>query len=313
VAVFETWSQRKRRASGKPDVYQYETVPPPLRVQLRQILADTLGEPSGYDEMSGESSTNPLWDLTRKTLIREFGRVSLSNQLDGFGDVSPFILSCTTDEFLDVVEVAFWVSEKHEADQPYANSTRAAQFRIQTSTDDARSELNHRFKEHGVGYELVGHQIVRVDSQLIHAEAVVPALRLLMEHGFEGAEDEFRKAHEHLRHGQTKEAADAAVKAFESTMKTICTERKWPYKESDTSKVLLDILISNGLIPSQMQSYFSGLRSALESGLPTLGNTITRHGQGPKVRNVPDAIGSFALHLCASSIVFLIEMHRATP
>jgi len=51
-------------------------------------------------------------------------------------------------------------------------------------------ELNERFRQHAIGYQLVDNQIIRVDSQIVHANVVVPALRLLNTKGFEGPEEE---------------------------------------------------------------------------------------------------------------------------
>jgi hypothetical protein len=132
-----------------------------------------------------------------------------------------------------------------------------------------------------------------------------------MSPGFEGAQQEFLVAHQHFREGRTKESVAAATKAFESTLKAICEQREWAYDvKVDTSKKLIDIVVANGLVPSSLLSYFSGLRTALESGLPTIGNKTSRHGQGPTISEVPEPLAAFALHLCAASIVFLVGMHQ---
>ncbi|NJL59598.1 MAG: hypothetical protein HC887_08105 [Desulfobacteraceae bacterium] len=50
---------------------------------------------------------------------------------------------------------------------------------IKCTPDDAIDELNSRFKEHGVGYQYESGELIRVDSQFLHAEAVKPTLNLL--------------------------------------------------------------------------------------------------------------------------------------
>jgi hypothetical protein len=177
--------------------------------------------------------------------------------------------------------------------------------------DDAIKELNHRFKEHGIGYQFGNGILFRVDSQLLHAEAVKPALTLLNAKGFEGPAQEFMEAFDHFRHGRNKEASDAALKCFESTMKAICTKRKWTYDSKATAKPLLDILINNGLIPPMLESHFTGLRVAMESGLPTVSNKSSRHGQGPVPVELPEHFAAYALHLLAANVVFLIEAEKA--
>jgi hypothetical protein len=94
-------------------------------------------------------------------------------------------------------------------------------------------------------------------------------------------------------------------------MKAICDARKWPRPANATAIPLIDILCKNGLIPPELESHFSGLRSAMESGLPTLANRLSRHGQGATPKEVPPHYSAYALHLVASNIVFLLECHKA--
>jgi hypothetical protein len=79
------------------------------------------------------------------------------------------------------------------------------------------------------------------------------------------------------------------------------------------AKPLLDLLFTKGLIPAELQTHFGSLRSALESGLPTISNRTSRHGQGPEPTEVPSYIVAYMLHLAASNIVFLVEAHKAEP
>jgi hypothetical protein len=152
-----------------------------------------------------------------------------------------------------------------------------------------------------------------MDSQFLHAEVVKPALTLLNAKGFEGPAQEFVDAFDHFRHGQNKDAMDDALKCFESTMKAICTKRNWAYdKTKATAKPLLNILIKNGLIPPMLESHFSTLRTAMESGLPAVSNKSSRHGQGPVPIELPEHFAAHALHLLAANVVFLIEAEK-TP
>ena len=47
--------------------------------------------------------------------------------------------------------------------------------------------MNGRFQVRGVGYQFADGEIIRVDSHLIHAEVVKPALSLLRGVEFAGA------------------------------------------------------------------------------------------------------------------------------
>jgi hypothetical protein len=164
-----------------------------------------------------------------------------------------------------------------------------------------------------VGYQFVDGEIIRVDSEIIHAEVVKPALSLLRAREYSGAQAEFLKAHEHYRHGNTKEALAECLKAFESVMKVICHKRKWSHDPQATSKALLKVLFDNGLIPQFWEQHFSALRSTLESGVPTARNRLGGHGQGGQVVQVPPFLAAYVLHLTASAIVFLCEAEKTLP
>lgn len=122
---------------------------------------------------------------------------------------------------------------------------------------------------------------------------------------YEGANEEFLSAHTHYRQRRYKESLNDSLKAFESCLKAICRERGWTYTDKDTANRLLKIVFENELIPDFMQSQFSALRSLLESGVPTVRNRLSGHGQGPDAITVPEHIAAYALHLTASNILLL--------
>jgi hypothetical protein len=94
-------------------------------------------------------------------------------------------------------------------------------------------------------------------------------------------------------------------------MKAICDAHGWPYQSGVTAKPLIDILFQHNLISPDLASHFAGLRSTLESGLPTVRNKLSGHGQGAQPVTVPSYVTAFALHLAAANIVFLVEAHKA--
>ena len=152
---------------------------------------------------------------------------------------------------------------------------------------------------------------IRRDSQYLHSEATQPALSLLSDGRYQGANEEFLSAHEHYRHGRYKECLNECLKAFESTMKTICDEKGWPYNPTDTAKTLIQTCLDNGLVPSFSQSQLTSLRTSLESGIPTVRNKRSGHGQGAQVTNVPPELARYALNLTGTTIVLLIESATA--
>lgn len=218
-----------------------------------------------------------------------------------FGALTHFFLNCTdADRTVDVIELSFRVIDRLVRDEP-------GKFNATLSPDDAIEELNSRFREHGFGFEYQSGELIRIDSKFVHREAIKPVLQLLANKKFRGANDEFLKAFEHYRHGRYKEALNDCLKAFESTLKTICKQRRWHVDENATAKVLIDVCLKNGLLPPFLQSQFSALRAVLESGVPTGRNKLSGHGQGSEAVAVPRYFASYILHLTGTTILLFVE------
>lgn len=216
-----------------------------------------------------------------------------------------FLKADGVEEALDVVELTFRVIDRITRRRDYLHRHDANE-----RADQAIEELNNRFKEHSIGFQFVEGEIVRVDSELIHSEAVKPALRLLNSKDYEGAQQEFLSAHEHYRHGNYKESLNDCLKSFESAMKAICDKRGWSYPPNATAKSLIQICFDNNLIPSFWQQQFSSLRSMLEGGIPTGRNKLSGHGQGAVPTEVPDYLVAYMLHMTASTLVFLTTAEK---
>ena len=184
----------------------------------------------------------------------------------------------------------------------------ADQYPHGINISDTIEELNQRFRENGVGYQYENDQIIRVDSEFIHAEAVKPALQLLSNPIYKGAQEEFLKAHEHYRHGRYDSALTDCLKAFESTMKIILDKHGWEYdKNRDTASKLINCCIRNELIPKFWTDHFNSLSNMLTSSIPTPRNKLSGHGKGNDDIEVPEHLIQYVLHMTASTIVFLIK------
>jgi hypothetical protein len=272
-------------------------------------LRDLFGKPVKYDQ----DGCVEAFESIEQMLCREYGLLQLPSRpnfggYDGTDDrvVNFVLVEDDHERVLDVVEISFrWL-------KVMLTSSVEWRYRVpQDNFDKAIAELNARFREHGIGYQYESGEIIRVDSQLIHAEVVKPALALLTSKEYAGANAEFLKAFEHYRKRDTKECLNECLKAFESTMKAICTKRKWAFKPTDTASALIDVCVKNDLIPSLIQSHIGGVRAALESGIPTIRNRMSGHGQGTQVVSVPPHYASYMLHLTATTIQFLVESEKA--
>lgn len=305
--VFSLFSHRQKQLRGEvPDVYVYDKLPLPLKVQIVHILRDTLGDERDFHH--GNREVIKAYTFIANTLCREYGVFSLgpetySGQRDHVTELFNFILKGPDyEKVLDAVELAFKLIDNITRRYPYLSRSDASEL-----ADAALGELNVRFEQHGVGYRFEEGEVIRVDSEVLHAEVVKPALTLLHAPQFNGAQAEFLKAHEHYRHGRAKEALIECLKSLESTMKSICAKRKWIHDPNATSKSLIHLLFQKQLIPEFWCNHFSGLRATLEGGVPTARNNLGGHGQGVEIVEVPLYLVAFVLHQTAAAIVFLVK------
>jgi len=295
-----------KRNKPLPDVFTYDTIPSKLRVQVVHILQAAM---RGRFYVDGVD----VWRYVAQTIAAEHGLLELPGiEYSQYAEPNfhvacmNYILKAEPEQALDIVEISFRFVSKAAENIDFARNTGLRMAVAQTAITD----LNHRFRESGVGYQFEDGKIIRVDSQLLHAEVVKPALLLLSTKGFEGANAEFLAAHEHSRHNRIEPAITEACKAFESTMKVICDSRRWAYDKSKaTAGVLIKVLIENGLVPSYSEEQLRAVEKCL-LGVATVRNKNAGHGAGATPRDVPQHYVSYALHLAASNIVFLVECHK---
>ncbi|MDW5375965.1 hypothetical protein R6258_03425 [Halomonas sp. HP20-15] len=311
MAIFDLFSKRQKALRGDvPDVYVYDYLPSPLRVQIVHIWADSIGGDSDYYDYTHGDRVRSGYKFIVDTLCREYGIFQLPTA-EKYQDrmylkeLANFLLQEEdVERQLDVVELSFRYIDRLTREY-YLYRDDASKI-----ADNAIDELNSRFKEHGVGFQFIEGEVIRVDSELLHIEAVKPALRLLNEKDYQGAQQEFLSAYEHYRHGKYKESLNDCLKSFESAMKAICDKRKWPYQPNATAKALIQVCFDHDLVPSFWQQQLSSLRSMLESSIPTGRNKLSGHGQGTTPTVVPDYLVAYMLHMTASTLVFLTTAEK---
>lgn len=302
--MYELLSKRIKNADGEPEVFIYNSFPLAFRNQVFYILEDVLEPYSTCEEN--------LWDIFEANYCREKGLKGMKyDKLHvGYGksSIESYFVNSNDTDFLDAIDYFFYIIDKKLR-------TLTPEYKYDYDADkavnDAIVELNYRFKQHNLGYEFVNSQIITVDSTFLHKTAVKPALKLLFEEGFEGAEDEIRNAYEKRRKGDNKNAILEAGKAFESTMKIICDKQGYTYdKDKDTAQKLISILQDNSFYPSYMNAHLTSIRMTLETGLPVVRNKVSGHGQGNQIVTISDEYTDYALHLAATNILFLVRLYR---
>ena len=289
----------KRNKVVQFDVLEYDWIPEKLRNQIYFIWKDALGaEVAGFhvDSYPSQAFMNIHDTVCREHGIEKLNHNESSDARRCFGYLREGL---DNEMLLDLIEVS--MREIKPLRTMYTHG-------LKKNEEEAIKELNQRFRENGVGYEFTNGILIRKDSEYIHEEVTKPALHLLQEEGFEGALEEFLEAHDYFRKEEYKPCIISASNAFESTMKTICAKQGWEVSGSGTSSQLIRTIVENGLVPNYLESYMASLR-----GLSTVRNKKVGHGQGEEAIPVPAHFVNYALHLCATNIVFLVEAYRDLP
>jgi hypothetical protein len=301
MAIFDLFSKRQQRSRGEvPDVYLFDKLPNKLRVQIVHIISDAIG----IDRYHGDRYMYKVYKDIHEILCREYGLFKLGDEDEDKEAVLNFLLTTKDlERALDVIELSMrYIDKILRTDQEHLHYVQT-----KISPNGAIEELNERFKENGIGYQYESEQLIRVDSSIVHKEITKPTLTLLWNKKFQGANEEYLKAHEHYRHGRNKECLSECLKSFESVMKIICKEKGWAFDQTDTSSRLIKICFQNDLVPSFTQNQFSSLQNLLVSGIPTIRNKVGGHGQGAVPQKVDDEMARYGLNLTGTNIIFLIE------
>jgi hypothetical protein len=306
MAVYETYADRLRKAAraGQPDVYTYDALPPFLRTQLSMIFKACFGAAIGAEASH--------WQAIASTCEREIEtfhawtggatgtpRARCLNYLQSGWDLNDLL------SFIEICCHGLMARAK------YSMGYDEQELGITQGAEDGLEEVNARFQNAGVGYKFEAGEIVRVDSQYIHAELVKPALELLADAEFAQANGEFRAAHEHYRSGHLRDCNTAAIRCMETVLKTICEGRSWDYDPKAPIEPLITVVRSNGLFPDYLGGYFNNLIGAMKAGAPKVRDRDGGHGAGPGDAPVPEHIAGFALHSAAAGIVMLVQAYRS--
>jgi len=299
MPIFDLFSKRIKAERGEfPDVYQYDNFDYNLKVKIVHIVKDCFGEENYLSE--------EYYEQIIRILCKEYGVFELTKRYRNNYEhlFNYFLNEENTEKALNVVELCFkFIDKIARKDNRFSYSST-----VRNSSDDVIMELNDRFKEEGFGYKYEAGIIIKLTNEFNHNEIVRPVLRLLSNKSFKGAEDEFISAHSHYRKSENKECINDCLKAFESTMKIICKKKKYQVSDNAPAKELLAKLFEEKYIPQYLQSHFTSLRSLMESGVPTIRNKTSAHGQGDKPINPDDNITEYVIHLTASNILFLLKL-----
>jgi hypothetical protein len=235
-------------------------------------------------------------------------------------DLKRLIEEYTTEDILDFIDITIaninnkiieLKDNKFEYSPIYDYSQRIKKIEeLKELKEIYISEVNEVFEHNNLGFEVINDVIVTKKSDFMHQEVVVKSLTLLVNEEFDGALEEFKNAIESYTKAKYENTIIEACKAFESTMKSILDKLGVSYEKNKvTANDLLGLLKVNGLFDPFLDNMFKNLQEILRSGLPTVRNKISGHGDGIDVVEVKRSYASFALNLSGSSIVFLLDRY----
>ncbi len=299
---FETYSKRNLTKSSE---LVYDSISPKLKNQIYHIWDQFFRVTNVHENIVDEAWEEIFDILCAEEGVKFLHRSDHFARLDSKTQVESYFEKLEdTNKILDVVEVVFLVMKVagDHHDNTYAYY-RAIAYDFKKCVED----INKRFKENNVAYQYEGNRIIRYSNDLIHNEVTKKTISLLEENGFENANEEFLKGHEHFRHDRYKECLNECLKAFESVLKILIVRNGLSYRDEDTAKSLIAIVLNNELIPTYLQNSFTGIRTILESSISTIRNKNSAHGQGPEKIIVPKYLANYMPYLSGSTIIFLIE------
>jgi hypothetical protein len=231
MPIYDLYSQRD---VPLPDVFQRHELPEGFRTQVLWIWRDVFLE-------RHKDCLNELWAI----VCRENGVDHLyptsRDSVDDLVNTLKFGKNITL--VLQIIELSFRTM--------FGMEKRLGSSFAKHYTD----ELNHRFREHGIGYQFdrSTQRLVPINAALVHEQAVRPALFLLAQPDFATANKEFMEAWDDFKKSDFDDCLTKCCSCFESVMKIICTKKGWAFPDGTASTACTQIL---SLPPTRFAVYF---------------------------------------------------------
>ena len=300
--------------------------PRELLVQLSNIVVEVTSLPRVNLDMYDDSLDRRA-RLAEHAIAHEHGKPRLTTGNPGIQSLCSYlVINARNQDVFDLLEVVFGQALDRIFVNPIRRLSSVPSIRWPTldspprlpvvSQDDlprfrdAVVEVNYRFKQHGIPYELTQGepiQVFRTSSSLLSKHTTAPVLELLSK-DYAGADAEFRRALQHQRHRRNEEAIADCAKALESVLKVLCQRRGWPIPARPVASSLIDTVFGAGAFPPYLQEGLKHLNLLLKTCVPTVRNKAAAHGSGIDAREVPDAIVDFIVHSTGATLLLLTKL-----
>ena len=246
-----------------------------------------------------------FWEEIGRRILYRTGDTQVA-QTSGWQNVPQgvmqYVYTCPGEQFLDFLEDIFsahifW-RFSHNSD-PLIDELNGL-LRV----DNLPYHLTHLVTEtisNGSSYSVHIRALPKVivkESEVLHENAIGLVMTLLERPHFKGANGEYLAALEDYRKADIQDCLTKCGSAFESVLKVICDRKGWAYKQTDTAKTLINIVLPN----TGLDSYFEPLLIIIA----TLRNKLSSaHGTGTAVKQPARHIAQYALNATASAILLI--------
>ena len=237
-----------------------------------------------------------------------YGRANLANQRQRSDaeDVMAFTNECTVEQLFDFIEASFKLDVARNIFGDENEFVAALNDIIRR--DGAPFEVlpgltRQQPEQHYVSIIRVAFpRVVRVDEEIAHTRAIVPALSALSDPVYAGADDEFRRALQDYRAGDYSDCLGKCGSAFESVLKVLCKKNGITVQPGkDTAGHLIPPVLAKSTLDAgtfqEPLTLVARMRNRLSSS----------HGGGSSVRTVDQHVAQYALTATAAAIVLLVQ------
>jgi len=255
-----------------------------------------------------------FWVEIHRRLLFRRGRLQLSEtgeaSLQARGtEAVKYVLNCPGEEFLDFLEDIFSADcffhvsigdDKLVDDLNDLLSLDKLPYYVTHFVKENVVETSGRYEGKTLIHTRALPKVIMKESEVLHANAVVPALGLLQRPHFLSANDEYLAALEDYRKGDIPDCLTKCGAAFESVLKVICDRKGWKYNQTDTASTLIKTVLSN----TSLEGYFGQLLIIIAN----LRNKLSSaHGAGTRSKQPPRHLAQYALNVTASAILLLAQ------
>jgi hypothetical protein len=143
------------------------------RTRVLYAIVDNAPSDLG-DTWGGASPEQRFGSLIRAFLLREWGWITLTKEIDPVKDLAAFVgTQATEEQMLDVIEASFSAFDKVNASREFHRHDEDRE------ANTFRQQVNRILDEHDLAYQIVEREIVPRESMTMHANIVAPTLSLL--------------------------------------------------------------------------------------------------------------------------------------